>query len=65
MWKFVTEISLRIGIVPSLAGGLGIMLLGFITPGILYGSILLALLGYALGAVLIVFGLMLFVRGVI
>ncbi len=65
LWKFVTPISLRIGILPSLGGGVALMLLGCITPGIISGSILLAILGYILGAVIFVFGLLLFARGVI
>ena len=65
LWKFVTPFSLRIGILPSLGGGIALMLLGFITPGILSGSILIAILGYILGAVFFVFGLLLFARGVI
>jgi len=65
LWQLVTPIANRIGILPSLGGGLTLMLIGFVVPGIFYGSIALALLGYLLGALLFVFGAALFVRGVI
>lgn len=65
MWKFITPISLRIGILPSLGGGVALMLVGFITPGIVSGSVPLAVLGYLLGAAIFLFGLLLFARGVI
>ena len=65
LWKFVTPISNRIGILPSLGGGVVLMLLGFVIPGVLAFSIPLAILGYALGAACFVFGLLLFARGII
>ena len=65
LWKFVTPISKRIGILPSLGGGVVLMLLGFVVPGILAFSIPLAILGYVLGAACFVFGLLLFARGII
>ncbi|MBM3288602.1 MAG: hypothetical protein FJY92_00480 [Candidatus Hydrogenedentes bacterium] len=65
LWRLVTPVSNRIGIVPSLGGGLVLMLVGFILPAIVHGSIALSLLGYLLGAFVFVFGVALFIRGVI
>lgn len=65
LWRLVTPMSNRIGILPSLGGGLALMLIGFIVPGLFYGSVAVALLGYLLGALVFVFGVALFVRGVV
>lgn len=65
LWKFVTPISLRIGILPSLGGGVALMLLGFVIPGVFAVSIPLAILGYIIGIPVFIFGLLLLARGII
>jgi len=65
LWNIVTPISLRIGILPSLGGGIALMLLGWIIPGIFSGHIVLAIVGLLLGVAIFVFGMFLFARGVI
>ncbi|NUM55705.1 MAG: hypothetical protein HUU46_18855 [Candidatus Hydrogenedentes bacterium] len=65
LWKFVTPISANIGIVPSLVGGVALMLLGFVIPGLFSVSIPLAILGYFIGIPVFIFGLFLFARGII
>ena len=65
IWAVVTSVSDKIGILASVFGGLIILLIGFMMPGILAGSILSVLIGYIIGAAMILIGLMLFVRGIV
>ena len=57
LWRLVTVLSNRIGILGSLAGGIMAMLVGVFLTGTLIGALI--------GIPAFLFGLFLFVRGVI
>jgi hypothetical protein len=57
LWRLVTAISNRIGIVASLVTGLVLMFVGFLLTGTLVGAVI--------GIPLIIVGLFLLARGII